>query len=143
MDRLIDGLDPPARLVERLDAAVPEEADPARSDERRFRAGFSADLDRLHDEEKSALADLDRLEREAIGRTGIRSLKIGYNQVFGYYFEVGKTHSGRVPPEFRRRQTLAQGERFTTDGLEAVELRLRELRERLQAVEAEVWGPRG
>ncbi len=139
LDRLIDRLEPPPRLVERLDAAVPEEVDPAPSEEAKFKAGFSPELDRLRGEERTALADLDRLEREAVERTGIRSLKIGYNQVFGYYFEVGKSHAARVPSDFRRRQTLAQGERFTSDALEAVELRLRELGERLKATESEVW----
>ncbi|MFG1530348.1 MAG: DNA mismatch repair protein MutS, partial [Thermoplasmata archaeon] len=139
LDGLIEGLEPPPGLIERLDAAVPDPPGPASAETSRFKPGFSPELDRLRGEERAALADLDRLEREAVGRTGIRSLKIGYNQVFGYYFEVGKAHAARVPPDFRRRQTLAQGERFTTDALEAVELQLRELRERLQATESELW----
>ncbi len=139
LDRRLEGLEPPPGLLERLEAAVPDSLEPAPAEASRFKPGFSPELDRLRGEERARLADLDRLEREAVGRTGIRSLKIGYNQVFGYYFEVGKAHVARVPPEFRRRQTLAQGERFTTDALETVELRLRELREQLQRVESELW----
>ena len=79
---------------------------------------------------------LERTEQEA---SGIRTLKVGYNQVFGYYFEVTKSHLARVPPHFRRRQTVAQAERFTSDRLEEIERRIREAREGIRTAEAARW----
>ena len=83
-----------------------------------------------------ALGALERSEQEA---SGIRSLKIGYNQVFGYYFEVTRPHLARVPAHFRRRQTVAQAERFTSDALDELEQRILAARESARTAEAEAW----
>jgi len=139
LDGLLASLEPPMDLVDQLDRAVPDDTDTPSPDAPRFRPGFSPEIDRLRGEETKALGELAQLEREAAEQSGIRSLKIGYNQVFGYYFEVGKAHSSRVPPEYRRRQTLAQGERYTSDRLEEIERSLRDLRERLSDTETELW----
>ena len=60
------------------------------------------------------MAELEGRERE---RTGIKTLKVGYNRVFGYYIEVSKAHADKVPPEWQRKQTLVGGERYTTEEL--------------------------
>jgi DNA mismatch repair protein MutS len=117
---LADTLDPCAPLAALLEAAVDERADgsvgvrpgfwPALDDER---AGSSAT--------RHWLAGLERAERE---RTGIRSLRVSYNKVFGYYIEVTRPNLHLVPPDYVRKQTVAHGERFFTAALKEAEARL-------------------
>ena len=86
-----------------------------------IRAGFSPDLDALLNasgDAKAWIANLETTERE---RTGIASLKVGYNAVFGYYIEVTKSNLARVPPEYTRKQTIANGERYITEALKSHE----------------------
>ena len=130
---------PPAELVSLLSGALPE--NPSLADEagERFRPGHAPEVDRWRDAEREALHEMAALERAEQEATGIRTLKIGYNQVFGYYFEVTKPHLARVPPHFRRRQTVAQAERFTSDRLEEVERRVLEAREGITTAEAARW----
>ncbi len=104
-----------------------------------IRDGYDAELDRLRGLATSGrdwVAALQQAERE---RTGIKNLKIGYNRVFGYYIEVPKVQQGRVPPEYERRQTTANGERFTVPGLREKEVEIEHADERLAEREQEVW----
>ncbi|KKK56374.1 hypothetical protein LCGC14_3065170, partial [marine sediment metagenome] len=78
------------------------------------------------------LADLERRERE---RTGIKTLKVGYNKVFGYYIEVSKANLKAVPTDYQRRQTLVGGERFITAELQDHEFRILHAKERQQELE--------
>ena len=76
-----------------------------------IRRGFSAELDFLKDDSSSArdyIAGFEKTERD---RTGIKSLKVGYNRVFGYYLEVNNSSIGQVPNNYTRRQTLTGAER--------------------------------
>ena len=134
-----DRLAPVPGLREELAGALPTEADSSSDAPRRFRSGYSPELDRLVEEERQGIAELGRLEKEEQQRTGIRTLHVGYNQVFGYYLEVSRSNVGRVPPEYHRKQTLAQGERFTTDRLTEVEHRILGARESLLDREAKQW----
>jgi DNA mismatch repair protein MutS len=89
-----------------------------------IRAGFSEELDRLRATTRDArqfLADLEARERT---RTGIRTLKVGYNRVFGYYLEVSKAGAASVPDDYVRKQTLVGGERYTTPELQEHEYRV-------------------
>ncbi len=104
-----------------------------------FRPGGDAEIDRLAEAEASGLADLESLERRERETSGLRSVKVGYNQVFGYYFEVPRSQSALVPPHFERRQTLASSERYTTPDLRAAEERILTAREALRVRELEVW----
>jgi DNA mismatch repair protein MutS len=86
-----------------------------------IRTGFSAELDKLRaasGEAKVWIANLESSERE---RTGINSLKVGYNAVFGYFIEVTKTHLAKVPQNYIRKQTTAAGERYITPDLKEYE----------------------
>ncbi len=103
------------------------------------REGYDPELDRLRDlaaNGRNWVAALQQAERE---RTGIRSLKIGYNRVFGYYIEVSRTQADQVPPEYERRQTTANGERFTLPGLREKEAEIAHADERLVEREQEVF----
>jgi DNA mismatch repair protein MutS len=89
-----------------------------------IRPGFSEELDRLRSTARDArqfLADLESRERQ---RSGIKSLRVGYNRVFGYYIEISNAHKERVPEDYQRKQTLVGGERYTTPELQEHEYRV-------------------
>ncbi|MBM2832735.1 MAG: mutS, partial [Dehalococcoidia bacterium] len=101
-----------------------------------IRDGFSEELDALRQSSRNArqfLADLERDERE---RTGIKSLKVGYNRVFGYYIEVSKPNLAQVPPHYIRKQTLVGAERFYTPELKEYESQVLNAEERIVELEA-------
>jgi DNA mismatch repair protein MutS len=103
------------------------------------RAGFSQELDSLRviaRDTKRYLAELETAERE---RTGIKSLRIGYNRVFGYYIEVSKPNLGAVPNDYERRQTLVGGERYVTPQLKEYETRILTAGDRIAEIEAQVF----
>jgi len=129
----------PAELLEILRSALPESWDAADEAEGVFRPGHAPEVDRWREEERRALAEMTALEASEQEATGIRTLKVGYNQVFGYYLEVTKPNLARVPPHFRRRQTVAQAERFTSDRLEEIEHRILEAREGVRTAESARW----
>jgi len=105
-----------------------------------IRAGHNAELDELRairDGGQDTIAALQARERE---RTGIPSLKVGYNKVFGYYIEVTRAHLERVPADYERRQTLAGAERYVTPELKEWESRILGAEERITALEAKLFG---
>jgi DNA mismatch repair protein MutS len=89
-----------------------------------IRAGVDADLDEARSLSRGAKEVLAEVEARERARTGIPTLRVRYNRVFGYGFEVSRTYLDRVPQEFIRRQTLAGGERFVTPELEELERRI-------------------
>ncbi|MCX7838383.1 MAG: DNA mismatch repair protein MutS [Anaerolineae bacterium] len=101
--------------------------------------GFSSELDSIANAAKNAkdwVANLERKERE---RTGIKSLKVGYNKVFGYYIEVTTPNLPQVPPEYIRKQTLANAERFITPELKEYESLILNAEERLIELETTLF----
>jgi DNA mismatch repair protein MutS len=139
LDRLRDAVLPPPSLRELLERSLASTLPAREEDGGLFRAGHAPEVDRWRGAEQEALAELARLERAEQESTGIKSLRISYNQVFGYYIEVTRPHLARVPPHFRRRQTVAQAERFTSDRLEEIEHRILEAREKARDSEALEW----
>ncbi len=133
------GLVPPGELVQLLASALPEEIAPGAEATELFRAGHAPDLDGFRAVEAEALAALSALERTEQEATGLKGLRLGYNQVFGYYFEIGRAQAARVPARFRRRQTVAQAERFVTDELEALERRVADARGQARASADARW----
>ena len=104
-----------------------------------MRAGFSQELDSLRvitRDTKRFVAELETAERE---RTGIKSLRIGYNKVFGYYIEVSKPNVALVPDSYERRQTLVGAERYVTPELKEYETRILTAHERSAEIEAQVF----
>lgn len=108
-------------LVEYLNSAIADEPPVALKEGGLIREGYSAQLDELRlaaRDGKSWLSDLQEKERK---RTGIDSLKIRFNNVFGYYIEVTKAHYNKVPADYERKQTLVNAERFVTPDLKQME----------------------
>jgi len=104
-----------------------------------IKPGFSGELDALRQSSGNArkyLADLERKERE---RTGIKSLKVGFNNVFGYYIEVSNANLKQVPVDFIRKQTLVNGERFFTPELKEYESLILNARDRIEAMETDLF----
>ncbi|MBW7882084.1 MAG: DNA mismatch repair protein MutS [Caldilineaceae bacterium] len=105
-----------------------------------IRAGFDDELDSLVERSRHAkdwIANLEQAERQ---RLDIKSLKVGYNKVFGYYIEVTKTHLDKVPDEYIRKQTIANGERFITPDLKEYETLVLNADERRLDIEQRLFG---
>ena len=101
-----------------------------------FKPGYHADLDSLMDLVEHGEQKLQEMLEEEQRATGIGKLKLGYNRVFGYFYEVSKAaHSGPLPDHFIRRQTLANAERFTTPALKELEERLLSASDRRKELE--------
>ncbi len=133
---LRDQIDPCDEVRERILRAV-EDLDTGSG--RMLRQGYDAELDAEHDAiaaTRAWIAELEAVERE---RTGIKSLKVGYNQVFGYYLEVSKSWLARVPADYQRRQTIAGGERYITAELKEHEARVLAAEERIATLERTLY----
>ena len=96
-----------------------------------IRDGYNQEVDRLRSLSSSGKDWIAKLEAQERERTGIKSLKVGFNKVFGYYLEVTKTNLKLVPEEYQRRQTLANAERFITPQLKEFEEQVLVAQERL------------
>jgi DNA mismatch repair protein MutS len=136
---IASALDSPPDLGRLLSAALPDVLPPTEDVGDLFRPGYAPDVDRWRADERAALGELTALERREQQASGIKGLKVGYNQVFGYYFEVTRPHLAHVPAHFRRRQTVAQAERFVSDELEQLERRIREARDGARDAESARW----
>ena len=104
-----------------------------------MRPGFSEELDSLRlitRDVRRFLAELEAGERE---RTGIKSLKIGYNRVFGYYIEISKANAAAVPEHYERRQSLVNAERYATPQLREYETQILHAKERAQELETAIF----
>ena len=100
-----------------------------------IQSGVHAELDELRALKSNAQAALDKICEREMERTGISSLKIAYNQVFGYYLEVRNTHKDKVPEEWIRKQTLTQAERYITEELKVLESKILDAQERSATLE--------
>ncbi len=128
-----------AGVEEELAAALVDEPPPVVKDGGIIRDGFCQVVDesrRLADGGRDAILAIEQRERE---RTGIASLRVRYNRVFGYYLEVTKSQLGRVPADYVRKQTIATGERYVTPELADLEARILAAQETLVAREAELF----
>jgi DNA mismatch repair protein MutS len=136
---LTERLSPLTGTQELLTRALVEEPPALLKDGGVIRPGFSEELDRLRENRATArqyIATLESKEREA---TGIGSLKVGYNSVFGYHIEVSKPNLSRVPDRYIRKQTTASGERYITAELKEYEAAVLGAEERMTDLEADLF----
>ena len=101
--------------------------------------GVDAELDQLRDIQHNGKQYLLDLQQREIERTGIQSLKVGFNNVFGYYLEVRNTYKDQVPQEWIRKQTLAQAERYITEELKKYEEEITGAEEKIQIIENRIF----
>ncbi len=121
---LLADLDPLEDLAGELTRALTDRPPPVLAEGGVIREGYDKDLDEarsLRDGGKQYIAAMQQRERD---RTGIPSLKVGYNKVFGYYIEITQAHKARAPADYERRQTLSTAERFVTPELKAYEAKV-------------------
>jgi DNA mismatch repair protein MutS len=104
-----------------------------------IRQGYSEELDKVRSIAQDARQFLAGLEKEEKERTGIKSLKLGYNRVFGYYIEVSTSNLASVPSDYVRRQTLANGERYYTPQLKEYESLILNAQERMVELEKSIF----
>ena len=139
LGQIEDELDPLEDLYALIDESIVEEPPLAIKDGGIIKDGYREDIDKYRQaktEGKSWLADLEAKEKEA---TGIKSLKIRYNKVFGYYLEVTNSFKDMVPEHYVRKQTLTNAERFITPELKELEDMILGAEEKLMALEYELF----
>jgi DNA mismatch repair protein MutS len=128
---LLGELDDLADLREMIGAAIADEPPALARDGGAIRDGVDPDLDELRDISRSGKARIAAMEEAERARTGINSLKIRYNRVFGYYIEISKSNLHAVPADYHRKQTIAGGERFITPALKEYEEKVLHADERI------------
>jgi DNA mismatch repair protein MutS len=126
-------------LRDLLDRGLAEEPPTTLKDGGVIREGFSADLDELRRLSREGKDWLARYQATEMTRTGIPSLKVGFNSVHGYYIEITHAHGAKVPAEYTRRQTLKNAERYITPELKEYEEKVLTAQERALALEAELF----
>lgn len=104
-----------------------------------IREGFSAELDNVLDSSQHAREWIAGLEKKEKARTGIKSLKVGYNKVYGYYIEVTKSNTDLVPEEYIRKQTLVNAERYITPELKEYETLVLNAEDQIHEIESRVF----
>ena len=132
-------LDPLQDVAELIERAICEDAPVSLKEGGLIREGYHEELDRLiraTRDGKTWISDLAATEQK---RTGISSLKVGYNRVFGYYIEISKANLHLVPSDYTRRQTLANGERYVTEKLKEYEDLVLGAEEKKVALEFEIF----
>ena len=105
-----------------------------------IRAGVDEELDRLREISRGGKDYLVRIQERESAATGIGSLKIGYNNVFGYYIEVTNTHRSKVPAEWIRKQTLVNAERYITPELKEYEQKILTAQESIESIQTRIYG---
>jgi DNA mismatch repair protein MutS len=139
IDWVRDGIGEHHELVTLLNTAIADEPPVTLGDGMVVRTGFSEELDQLRNGGATAREAIARMETDERQRTGIPSLKVGYSRVFGYYIEVTRSHLGRVPDEYTRKQTVANGERFFTPALKEQEELVADAENRTAELEAAIF----
>lgn len=125
-------------LREHLHLAVNEDIPLSHPDGKIVREGYHTELDELRGLQENGRQWLRRLQEEEIKHTGIGSLKIGFNKVFGYYIEVTKANLGLVPQEYIRKQTLVNAERFITPELKEYEEKILTAQDKILKIENDI-----
>ncbi len=121
LNSINDGLLDLNDLASLLFAAIVDEPPALMKDGGYIREGFNEELDELRTIGKTGRSLLDELEAREKEKTGIKTLKVGYNRVFGYYIEVSNSFKDKVPVDYIRKQTLTSGERYITEELKLIE----------------------
>lgn len=136
---LASSLDACQEVAALVATAITDDPPASTSDGGVIRPGFSAELDGIITAARDAKTWIANLEKQERKRTGIKSLKVGYNKVFGYYIEITKANLDAAPEEYIRKQTLVNAERFITPGLKEYETLILNAEERQVEVETRLF----
>jgi len=137
--RIAEQLNPCASLIERISNEINAEAPIQLSKGNVIQEGINPDLDELRSIKSSGKDHLLQIQQRETERTGIPSLKISFNNVFGYYLEVRNTHKDKVPEEWVRKQTLVNAERYITEELKTYEQKILGAEEKILQLETKLF----
>ncbi|MFL6538040.1 MAG: DNA mismatch repair protein MutS [Chthoniobacterales bacterium] len=136
---LLNAMHEMPELADKLERAVVDEAPLTLKDGGIFRDGYSRELDELRNASREAKTWINELQEREIGTTGIKSLKVRFNSVFGYFIEITKSNLANVPPHYTRKQTTVGGERFVTPELKELEAKILGADERARHLEYKLF----
>jgi DNA mismatch repair protein MutS len=135
LQKWADQLNPCLHLVHKIESALRDDAPMLVHQGGIIKTGYLAELDELHLLSTNGKDYLAAMQKREIERTGITSLKVAYNKVFGYYLEVTNAHKDRVPPEWIRKQTLVNAERYITEELKGYEEKILSAEDKISTIE--------
>jgi DNA mismatch repair protein MutS len=136
---ILAGWDDAAEVASRICSSLVERPPVAIGEEAAIAPGVDAELDTLRDLRDGGRDAIARIQAEERTRTGIPSLKVGFNKVFGYYIEITNSNLHAVPADYQRRQTISSGERFVTPALKEYEEKVLSAAERIESRERELF----
>ncbi len=139
LQKWADQLNPCLHLVQKIDSALRDDAPMLVHQGGIIKTGFMPELDELHLLSTNGKDYLAAMQKREIERTGITSLKVAYNKVFGYYLEVTNAHKDRVPPEWIRKQTLVNAERYITEELKGYEEKILSAEDKISTIEFSIF----
>lgn len=139
LKRIADELNPCKSLLDTIEETLDDDPAIMVSKGKVIRDGFNKELDELRSIAFSGKDYLEKLQERESERTGIPSLKVGFNNVFGYYIEVRNTHKDKVPEEWIRKQTLVNAERYITEELKEYEAKILGAEEKIHVLEAKLY----
>ena len=139
LDKLAGGLKDTDKILRRIESTMAENPAVQIGKGEVIARGVSRELDELRDISSGGKGYLQAMQQREIERTGISSLKIGYNNVFGYYIEVRNTFRDQVPPEWIRKQTLVSAERYVTEELKEYERKILDAETSIYQIEADLY----
>lgn len=139
LEKFADQLNPCPILIEKLANELEEEAPAQLHKSKTIKAGVNGELDELREISTKGKDYLLEIQQREAEKTGITSLKIGFNNVFGYFLEVRNTHKDRVPETWIRKQTLTAAERYITEELKEYEEKILGAQDKIQALENKLF----
>lgn len=139
LEKIAEQLNPCLTICQRIEKEIQEEAPVQVSKGNVFNRGVDSELDELFALATNSKEILANIQHREAARTGISSLKIGFNNVFGYYLEVSNVHKDKVPPEWTRKQTLTNGERYITEELKNLEDQILGAQDKMLAIESKLY----
>ncbi len=135
LEKLAEQLNPCQLIADKIEREIYPEPPAQINKGNIIASGVSSELDDLREIKKHGKDYLLKMQEREVQRTGITSLKFGFNNVFGYYIEVRNTHKDKVPPEWIRKQTLVSAERYITEELKEYESKILGAEEKIQVIE--------
>lgn len=139
LQKIAEQLNPTPALAARIEAEISEEAGPIIAKGNFIKEGVNEELDELRLIKNSGKEYIAGIQQKEIIRTGITSLKVGFNSVFGYFLEVTNSHKSKVPSDWIRKQTLTNAERYITEELKEYEQKVLGAEEKIQVLEERIF----
>ncbi len=139
LQKTAEQLNPCNTLADKIEYEVFDEAGPVIAKGNFIKNGVNAELDELRSIKNSGKEYIAGIQQKEIQRTGINSLKIGFNSVFGYFLEVTNSHKSKVPADWIRKQTLSNAERYITEELKEYEQKVLGAEEKIQVIEERIF----